>query len=136
MQFHAYLNFNGQCREAFTFYHQVLGGQIETMMTHGEMPTDEKVQPEWRDMILHACLVVDGAMLMASDAQPQYFEKPRGFSVSIGLTDPDEAERIFHALAEGGQVRMAIGKTFWAERFGMLVDRFGIPWMINCAPAA
>jgi len=133
MQFHAYLTFNGQCREAFTFYHQVLGGTIETMMTHAEMPTDETVQPEWRDMILHACLVVDGAMLMASDAPPQYFEKPQGFSVSIALTDPGEAERIFHALAEGGQVRMAIGKTFWAERFGMLVDRFGIPWMINCA---
>lgn len=136
MQFHAYLTFNGQCREAFTFYHEVLGGEIEAMMTNADMPPGEEMSEEWRNLIIHACLVVDGAMLMASDAPSHMYEKPQGMSVSIQLTDTTEAERIFHALAEGGQVRMPIEKTFWAERFGMVVDRFGIPWMINCGQAA
>src|SRR5690606_13624629 len=124
--------FNGQCRAAFTFYQQVLGGKIEAMLTNDDMPAGEAMSEEWRDLVVHACLVVDGAVRMASDAPPHRYEKPQGFSVSIQLGDPQEAERIFTALAEGGEVRMAIGKTFWAERFGMLVDRFGIPWMINC----
>ena len=136
MQVNAYLNFNGQCAEAFRFYEQVLGGKIEAMMTHGETPMSEHVGPEWRDAIIHARLVVGDQVLLGSDAPPEYFEKPQGFSVSISLPSPDEAQRIFNGLAENGTVTMPFGKTFWSPAFGMTVDRFGIPWMVNCEAAA
>jgi PhnB protein len=132
MQLNAYLLFDGQCEAAFKFYEQCLGGKIEAMFAHAGTPAEEQVPPEWRDKILHATLNVGGGILMGSDAPPGRYEAPRGFSVSIGIADPLEAERIFHALAENGTVRMPIQKTFWASRFGMLVDRFGIPWMVNC----
>ena len=96
----------------------------------------EKTPVEWRKKILHARLVVDGQVLMGSDAPPEHYEQPKGFSVTINLNSPAEAERIFHALAENGTVKMPIQQTFWAVRFGMLVDRFGIPWMINCEKAS
>ena len=87
---------------------------------------------DWRDKILHARLIVDGAALMGSDAPPDRYQAPKGFSVSLQLKDTAEAERIFSALAENGQVKMPIQQTFWAARFGMLADQYGIPWMINC----
>jgi PhnB protein len=90
------------------------------------------VPPEWRAKILHASMEIGGTVLMASDAPPDRYEQPKGYSVSLTLKDTGEAERIFHALAEGGSVRMPIQQTFWAARFGMLVDKFAIPWMINC----
>jgi PhnB protein len=136
MQLTPYLNFNGQCEAAFKFYEQCLGGKIVAMITHRETPAAAHVSPEWQDRIIHARLVVGDAVLMGSDCPPDYFEEPQGFSVSVQIDDPAEAERIFHALAEGGAVRMPIEETFWAVRFGMLVDRFGTPWMINCEKAA
>ena len=136
MQLNPYLFFNGQCEAAFKFYERVLGGKIEAMLTHAGTPAEAQVPAEWRDKILHARLNVGGEVLMASDAPPGRYEEPKGFSVSLQMKDPPEAERIFHALAENGTVRMPIQKTFWAARFGMLVDRFGIPWMINCEQAA
>jgi PhnB protein len=105
------------------------------MLRHGESPMAEQVPPEWRDRIMHARLVVGDKVLMGSDAPPDHYEQPRGFSVSIGIDDPGEAERIFQAMAEKGTVRMPLQKTFWALRFGMLVDQFGIPWMVNCEGA-
>jgi PhnB protein len=132
MQLNPYLNFNGQCEAAFKFYEQCLGGKIEAMFTHENTPMADKVPPEWRKKIMHARLAVGDQAFMGSDAPPEHYEEPKGFSVTISTTDPAEAERIFHALAEGGTVRMPIQQTFWAARFGMLVDRFGIPWMINC----
>ena len=96
----------------------------------------EQTPPEKLDKIMHASLTVGDTVLMGSDALPNYFEKPQGFSVSLVLNDPDEAERVFNALAENGIVQMPIQETFWAARFGMLVDRFGTPWMINCDLAA
>jgi PhnB protein len=132
MQLQPYLNFNGDCAEAFRLYEKVLGGKIEGMMTHGESPMAGQTPPEWRDRIMHARLVVGDAVLMASDAPPEYYSKPQGNYVSIGVDDPSEAERIFHALAEGGTVQMPFEKTFWSAGFGMLIDRFGTPWMINC----
>jgi PhnB protein len=90
------------------------------------------VPAEWREKILHARMTIGDTVLLASDAPPGHYEKPAGFSVSIQLKDPEEAERIFHALAENGTVRMPIQETFWSPRFGMLVDEFDIPWMINC----
>ena len=92
----------------------------------------EHIPAERRDKILHARLAIGDGVLMGSDAPPDHYEEPKGFSVSLGIDDEKNAERIFHALAEKGTVRMALQKTFWALRFGMVVDRFGIPWMVNC----
>jgi PhnB protein len=136
MQLNPYLHFNGQCEEAFNFYAQCLGGKIEFMMTHAGAPVEQLVPAEWRNKILHAALAVGDQILLGADGPPETYKEPQGFSVSLNLKDPAEAERIFHALAERGKVRMALEKTFWAALFGMLVDRFGIPWMINCEPAA
>jgi PhnB protein len=133
MQLNAYLYFNGQCEAAFQFYEQLLGGKIEAMIPHAGTPAEQHTPPEWRDKIMHARLTVGNNVLMGSDAPPgHYHEASKGYSVSIGLDDPQQAERIFQALAEGGTVRMPLQTTFWAARFGMLADRFGIPWMINC----
>jgi len=132
MQLNPYLTFNGQCETAFKFYERSLGGKIEAMLPHAGTPVEEHVPAEWRSKILHARLIVGDQVLMGSDAPPERYEQPKGFSVSLQLKDPAEAERIFSALATNGTVRMPLQKTFWAARFGMLVDQFGIPWMINC----
>ena len=136
MQLNPYLTFNGQCEAAFKFYEKCLGGKIEAMLTHEGTPAEQHVPPEWRKKILHARLTVGDQELMASDAPPERYEKPQGFSVSLNVNTPAEAERIFHALAENGKVQMPLAQTFWAIRFGMCVDRFGIPWMVNCEKAA
>ncbi|HEY9420656.1 MAG TPA: VOC family protein [Thermoanaerobaculia bacterium] len=135
MQFVPYLNFDGQCEEAFRFYEQALGGKLE-ITTNGNSPVAEHVPPEWHNRILHARLTVGDAVLMASDSPPGQPVHPQGIYVAIQIDDPAKAERIFHALAEDGTVQMPFEETFWADRFGMLVDRFGIPWMINCGQRA
>ena len=132
MQIVPYLFFNGTCAEAFRFYEKVLGGKIVDMLTHAETPMKDHVAPDWQDKIIHARLLVGDAVIMASDAPPQYHKTAQGFSVSVHVKTEDEAERIFKALAEGGTVTMPLEKTFWAARFGMLTDRYGTPWMINC----
>ena len=136
MQLNPYLLFNGNCEVAFKFYERVLEGKIEAMMPHAGTPAEKHVSPEWAGKILHASMTVDGQHLMASDAPPDHAEKQGGYSLSLSFTDPAKAERIFNALAEKGQVKMPFQQTFWAYRFGMLVDQFGIPWMINCDKAA
>jgi len=133
MHTNPYLFFNGQCEAAFKFYETMLGGKIEAMIPHEGTPAAESVPAEWRKKILHARLSVGGKIfLMASDAPPDHSEPMKGFAVNLGVDEPAEADRIFHALAKDGTVRMPIGPTFWAVRFGMLVDQFGTPWMINC----
>jgi PhnB protein len=132
MHLNPYLLFNGQCEAAFKFYAQVLGGKIVAMMTHAGTPAENQVPPEWREKIIHARMVIGDHLLMGSDAPPGHFQQPQGFSVSLMIDEPKDAERIFRALEEDGTVRMPLQKTFWAIRFGMLVDRFGIPWMVNC----
>jgi PhnB protein len=133
MQINPYLAFAGQCEAAFTFYAKCLGGKLEAMLTHEGTPAEGSVPPEWRKKILHARLRTDdGAVLMGGDAPPTRQVKPQGFCVSIQVKEPAEAERIFHALAENGTLQMPIQETFWAIRFGMLIDQFGTPWMINC----
>ncbi len=132
MQLNPYLFFNGQCEAAFKFYAQLLGGKIIAMMTHAGTPAENQVPPEWREKIIHARMVIGDQLLMGSDAPPGHFQPPQGFSVSLMVDNAEDAERIFHTLAESGTVKMPLQKTFWAIRFGMLVDRFGIPWMVNC----
>jgi PhnB protein len=136
MQISAYLLFHGQCEEAFKFYEKALGGKIVGMMTHGESPMAQQVASEWRGKIIHVRLLVGDQALMGSDVPPEQYEAPQGFSVSLGVKDPAEADRVFNALAQNGKVTLPIQKTFWSVRFGMVVDRFGIPWMINCEQAA
>jgi PhnB protein len=136
MQIHPYLNFNGNCAEAFKFYERALEGRIVSMMNHGDSPIAGQVPPAWHDRILHVHLAVGDGALLGSDAPPEHYAKPQGIQVSLQVEDTAKAERIFKALSEKGTVAMPFEKTFWAERFGMLVDRFGISWMVNCAPAA
>jgi len=132
MQLSPYLLFNGDCEAAFKFYAEILGGKIEAMLSHVGTPAEEHVPAAWREKVLHARMTVADSVLLASDAPPDRYQKPGGFSVSIQLADPEDAERIFNALADGGQIYMPFAETFWAARFGMLADKFGIPWMINC----
>ena len=136
MRLNPMLTFNGQCEAAFKFYEQCLGGKIVTMLTYRNSPMAEQVSSEWLDKILHTTLTVDDTVLMGCDTPPEHFQEAKGISVVIGIAEPANAERIFHALAEGGIVQMPIQQTFWAVRFGMLRDRFGIPWMINSEQAA
>ena len=133
MKLSTYLMFEGNCREAFTHYHKVLGGKIQAMMDHKGTPAEEHVPAEWHDKILHACLEIEGQLLMASDAPPNNSDGPmRSVSVSVSVPTPEEADRIFAGLSEGGaKITMPIGETFWSPRFGMLVDRFGTNWMVG-----
>lgn len=132
MQINPYLSFNGKCAEAFTFYAQVLGGENVMMMTYGESPMAAQTAPEDRDRIMHARLKAGDMVLMGADAPPQFYQPAQGMVVSLSVDAPAEADRIFKALSENGTVRMPIQETFWAQRFGMLIDRFGTPWMVNC----
>jgi PhnB protein len=131
MKIAPYLMFEGNCREAFTAYETVFGGRIVAMMGHRGTPAEAHVAPEWLDKIMHACLELDGQMLMASDAPPGRSDGPmRSVSVSVNVPEVAEAERIFAALSEGATIQMPMEETFWAPRFGMLRDRFGTNWMI------
>lgn len=130
MELSPYLIFNGQCAAAFKFYEQCLGGKIVMMQTHGETPARDHVPADWHDKVIHVRLVVGNFALMGSDAPPQHYAAPQGTHVSISV-GPADAERIFTALAEGGKITMPFEKTFWSPGFGMVVDRFGTPWMVN-----
>ena len=136
MELNPYLSFNGKCEAAFKFYERCLGGKIVAMMEYGGSPMQDQTPSEWRKKIMHARLMVGDEILMGSDAPPDRYEPMKGICVTLGIDDPKDAERIFHALAENGTVQMPIQKTFWATRFGMLVDQFGTPWMIYCEQPA
>lgn len=131
MQLIAYLSFNGQCEAAFKFYEQRLGGKIVGLFTFAGSPMEKQTPPELLNKVMHARLEVGSSVLMGSDAHDRY-EQPRGFSVLLAVTEPAKAEQMFAALSENGRITMPIQKTFWAERFGMVTDQFGIPWMVNC----
>ena len=132
MQVNPYLSFNGRCEAAFKLYEQTLGGQPGPIFRYAGSPMEGQVPPDWQDKVMHGSVTVGGQVLMGGDVGPDRYEQPKGFSLSIQITSPTEAERIFHELGEGGKVLMPLEKTFWAARFGMLVDRFGIPWLVNC----
>lgn len=136
MHINPYLSFAGNCREAIQAYQKILGGDIVAMMPHKGTPAEAHVPADWHDKIMHARLVFGDNVLMASDAPPGRFEKMQGMEVALNVKEPTEAERIFKALAEGGAVTMPLNETFWAVKFGMLTDRFGTPWMINCEKPA
>jgi PhnB protein len=128
-----YLMFNGNCREAFDFYSRALGGKIEFMQTFGEAPGSEQHQAA-KDQIMHVSMDVDGEKLMGSDA-PGEFAVTIGnnFSISLNPSSEADAERVFNAISEGGKVTMPLGETFWAKKFGMCTDKFGVNWMVSYA---
>jgi len=136
MQINPYVNFNGNCAEAFKFYEQALGGQLVFMMTWGEMPGGkEEFPPEVQKRIMHATLKVGEQIIMGADAPPDRYHAPQGMNVSLQVKDKAEGERLFNALAENGKVNMPFSETFWSPGFGTCVDRFGIPWMVNTESA-
>jgi PhnB protein len=132
------LSFGGHCEAAFRFYERCFGGRLATLLTYGQSPLADQVPPPWREKIFHATLTIGDNVLMGSDPLPEQYEPPKGFAVLLAIDDPADADRIFHALAEDATVNMPLQETFWSVRFGSLVDRFGISWVINCeqAPAA
>ncbi|UVJ41833.1 VOC family protein [Pseudomonas sp. LS1212] len=133
MQINPYLIFNGDCEAAFKFYEQCLRGKIEAMMRFGETPAGDHVPKDCHDKIIHTRLEVGDQVLMGSDTTPAHpYKGISGCSVSLNVDSIAEAERVFAALADKGSVQMPLEKTFWAARFGMLTDRFGVPWMVNC----
>jgi PhnB protein len=136
MELSPYLNFNGNCSEAFKFYEKTLNGKIETLMTHGDSPMKDQVSADWRDKIMHVRLVVGNFALMGSDAPPQMFAAAQGSSVSLTVDSVAEGERIFAALSAGGKTHLPFQKTFWSPGFGMTMDRFGTPWMVNTTQPA
>ncbi len=128
-----HLNFKGNCEEAFKFYEKALNGKITFAMNYEASPAADQVPANWKGKVIHAALSVNGGILQGCDAPPDRYQKPQGFSVALEVKEPAEAERAFKALSEGANIGMPMQETFWAQRFGMLTDRFGIPWMVNCS---
>jgi PhnB protein len=126
------LIFYGQCDAAFRLYQQCLGGTVTFRHTWGDSPMADRAPAEWRDKILQAKLQVGGMAFSGADVLPGAYHRPQGFQVQLNLDDVAAAERIFAQLAEDGEVTVSLQQTFWAQRFGEVVDRFGIPWSINC----
>ena len=132
MNIHPYLSFSGNCEEAFSFYAKTLGGSVGELFRYAGSPMAGEVGEDWKTKIMHGTVVVHGQTLMGADMMAPQFEKPQGFSISIHLKDTAEAERVFAELSRDGTVQMPLQETFWAARFGACVDRFGIPWTVNC----
>ena len=134
------LSFRGQCREAFEFYAKLLGGKITDAFPYGDGPPDMPVDPKYKDWLMHCWLEVGDQSLMGADMDEQWapnIGKPRnGFDVSLHTGDVDQARRWFDALKEGGTVVMDFAETFWSPGYGSVVDRFGVPWMVNAIPSA
>jgi PhnB protein len=132
MELSPYLSFKGDCEAAFKFYERCLGGQAGAIFRYGGSPLAGHVPSDWQDKIMHGSLTIGGLVLMGADVAPDQYEEPKGISLSLQIKSAADAERIFRELAEGGRVVLPLEETFWAARFGMVVDRFGIPWLINC----
>lgn len=132
IDYRPFVFYGGNCREAFTRYHEILGGDL-TLLRLGDVPSEEPAPPEHADLVIHAALTTDGAFVMGSDDPTGGFSGIQGMSVSVSVDDVDEARRVFDALADGGHVTAALTETFFSPAFGMCVDRFGVPWMIVAA---
>ncbi|HZR86399.1 MAG TPA: VOC family protein [Bradyrhizobium sp.] len=130
MQVDPYLHYDGNCEAAFKFYEKELGAKVEAIMRYADAPPDMPTTPESKNKVMHGRISIDGAVVMGSDSPPGHFQKPQGFSLTLTVDDPAEAERKFNTLCKGGAVHMPWAKTFFAKGFGMGVDQFGIPWMV------
>src|ERR1700730_9364326 len=130
MKLHTYLNYGGNCEQAFRFYEQHLGGKITMMMTQGQQPNPHDVPPDRKNAILHARINIGGTELMGADVPPERFQPMRSVYLSLIVSSIKEAERIYALLSDGGQIFMPMEETFFAFRFAMLRDKFGTSWMI------
>ena len=131
MKLNPYLAFDGRCREAFEFYRTTLGGQIAFIQTIGESPMAASMPAEARGRVMHVTLHIGDQVLQGADAPPGQFTKPAGFCVALHFDDAVEGQRVFDGLAQKGNVQMPFQETFWAKGFGMLIDQFGTPWIVN-----
>jgi len=127
-----YVSFKGDCAEAFQYYAEHLGGKTGELFKYGGSPMAAQAPAGWDNKIMHGDITIGGTRLMGADVAPDQYEAPRGVSLSLNLTDEAEADRMFAALSDGGRVIMPIEQTFWAKRFGVVTDRFGLQWLINC----
>lgn len=132
IQVNPYLSFNGQCEAAFTFYAQCFGVPTPQFFRFAGSPMADQAPPDWQNKIMHTTLVIGSSSIMGADALPQAFTPPAGFSMSVVVDKIEDADRVFNALARGGKIDMPLQETFWAARFGMVTDQFGIPWLVNC----
>ena len=130
MKLYTYLNYGGNCRQAFDFYVQHLGGKITELTTHGEVADSGSVPPDWKNAVAHARLELGETMLLGADVPPDRFQPMRSAYLTLIVDSSDEAERIYDLLKEGGQIFMPMEETFFARRFAMLRDRFGTSWML------
>jgi PhnB protein len=130
MKISSHLTFNGQCEAAFRRYQAILGGELY-VLSYGQTPMSADVPPAMRDKVVHATLSLGACSLAGADVRPEEYSAPQGFYVLVSPAGPAEARRIFDSLAEGGEVRMPLQKAFWTPAFGVLVDRFGIPWEVS-----
>ena len=126
------LSFNGQCEAAFKRYERSLDGTISYRLKWGDSPMAAEAPDGWGAKVYHATLKIGDTVINGGDTLPHQYEKPKGFSLILEMDDPVAADRIFQALAENATIGMPLQETFWARRFGVLVDEFGIPWSINC----
>jgi PhnB protein len=132
MRLSLHLTFAGECEAAFKLYERTFGGKDLILFTYGDSPMAAQVPPDWRGKLVHANLTVGDRVLMGADILPEHYQKPRGVFAFLSCRDAAEAERVFHALAEGGTIEMPLQKTYWSPCFGTVVDPFGIPWEITC----
>ena len=135
MKLNPYLSFDGRCRGAFEFYAKALGGRIVFMQTIGESPMASGMPPEAHSRVMHVTLHIGDQVLQGADAPPGQYTKPDGFCVSVHFDEVADGARVFTALAENGKVQMPFQETFWAKGFGMLIDQFDTPWIINAGAA-
>jgi PhnB protein len=136
MTLNPYLAFDGRCREAFEFYAKTLGGRISFLQTIGESPMASSMPADAHDRVMHVTLQIGAQVLQGADAPPGQFTKPAGFCVALHVDDVVEGDRVFNALAQDGKVQMPFQPTFWAKGFGMLVDQFQTPWIVNAGQVA
>lgn len=136
MDISPYLDFGGDCEAAFAFYAQCFGGTLGPIFRYAATPLADQVPADWQQKVMHASVKLGNQIVMGADAGPNRYEPPKGFSLSVQLTDTADAERVFHQLARKGKIHTPLERTFWAARFGVVVDQFGITWLINCDGAA
>ena len=130
MRIDFHINFSGQCQEAFEFYQSILGGEVE-LLTYGNSPAKEDVPADWAEKIVHGSFAFNNLQITGADLLPENYQKLQGFQLLLQLNNSSEAQRIFDALAAGGIVTMPLQKTFWTDAYGIVTDRFGIPWEVN-----
>ena len=130
------LMFDGRCEEAFQFYERCFDGKNSFLLRYGDSPMAKDVPPEWQSKVCHASLTIADTRFTGADLLPNQYRTPQGFSITIGIEDPADADRLFAALADCGTVLMPLAETFWARRFGVVKDRFGIQWDLNCETPA